>query len=119
MRRKRLLLLALTCSLGLSAGCQCSSCDRPSLFSRWFGRSESAAPPCCDGAGGQVIYDGPALPDGATGPIIAPTAIPPGVAPPLPSPTPIQPQAAAIPYGNGNGNRLVPQSQPMPYVPPR
>ncbi|OAI54347.1 hypothetical protein AYO44_03500 [Planctomycetaceae bacterium SCGC AG-212-F19] len=109
MFRKRYLSLAVACSLGLSAGCQCS-CDRPGFFSRWFSRSEAA--PCCDSSGGQVIYDGPALPDG--GPMIGPTP-PPGMSP-LPTPTPIQPQAAAIPNGNG---RLVPQSQPMPYTPPR
>jgi hypothetical protein len=104
MLRKRFVLLAVACCLGVAVGCQ-SLCDRP-LLARWFAPTE---PECCES--GSLIYDGPPLPE--AGPMIAP----PTHITPLPPPTPLPPGAAP-----SNG-RLVPQpqaqSQPMPYTPPR
>lgn len=104
MVRTRLTTLLLTGSLALSAGCQTSLSDRP-MFQRFFGNRCCEDACCPEEGGGELIYDGPAMPEG--GPIL------PGgtLTPPTPlMPTPPPPTATPQPP-------LRPQAQPQPYTP--
>lgn len=102
MVRTRLTSLLLAGGLTLSAGCQTSLSDRP-MFQRLFGNRCCEDACCPEEGGGEVIYDGPALPEG--GPIL------PGgtLTPPTPLSSPPPPTATPAP--------LRPQAQPQPYTP--
>jgi len=102
MVRTRMTSLVLAGSLALSAGCQNSLCERP-LLGRFFGNGQSES--CCPDQG-ELIYDGPALPDNG-GPLLPGSTL----TPPTPLTSPPPPAAGTPPPP------LRPQAQPQPYTP--